>query len=112
MKYLVQRAESSFCPDCDRNIFLLCEEDGEGPQFYICFRCRYVGHIGKARLEVPDPQVIANNPKQVDRGWLMAFVADVSARLANLRQPMTNDMAAIALSRASTVARKLALREK
>lgn len=111
MKYLVQRTEG-FCPDCDRDLTLLCERDGHGPQFYICFPCRFVAHVGKERLKVWDPDVIARNPDRVDRGWLMAFVADVSSKLVNLRAPMTNDMAAIALSRASFIARKLALREK
>jgi len=69
MKYLVQRAEG-LCPDCDRPIYHLFERsaDWPAPQFYICFRCRYVGHIGHERLEVPEPDVIARNPKQVDQG--------------------------------------------
>lgn len=112
MKYLIQRTESSFCPDCDRRVYLLTEETGDWPQFYLCFRCRYVGHIGHRRLGVPDPEVIANNPKQVDRGWLVVFVQDVLGKLMNLKEPMTNDMAAIALARAALIARKLALREK
>jgi len=52
-KYLVQHAESSFCPDCNHRLFLLCEEWGKGPQFYICFRCRRIWHVGHGRIDVP-----------------------------------------------------------
>ena len=74
MKYLTQEAESSFCPDCDRRVTLLCEENGDGPQFYICFPCRFVAHIGEARLDVAEPDVVASYPEHVDRGWLMQIL--------------------------------------
>jgi hypothetical protein len=112
MKYRTMPADQTFCPDCDHTATLLCEEDGNGPAFYICFSCRFVGHVGHKRLEVAEPDVVASYPEHVDRGWLIAFVAEVSAKLVNLRAPMTNDMAAVALARASLIARKLALKER
>lgn len=41
--------ESSFCPDCDKPVTLL--SNGDRPQFYLCFDCKFVGEVGVGRVE-------------------------------------------------------------
>jgi hypothetical protein len=59
MEYVIQKADSSFCPNCGDNVHLLCPkwgskqestttDDGRLPDvaFYICFKCMKVFHVG------------------------------------------------------------------
>jgi hypothetical protein len=51
--YVLQRAEITYCPECNnQNVHMLCPEDyGKGDNaFYICFRCGYVGQIGVGKV--------------------------------------------------------------
>ena len=48
MKYSVSKLQDSFCPNCNRNVSLL--SDGNGPSFFICFDCQYVGHVGVGQV--------------------------------------------------------------
>lgn len=46
--YIIQLTQSSCCPNCNNLVHLLCDKDGrEGPAFYICWNCRFIGEIGK-----------------------------------------------------------------
>lgn len=47
--FILQKTESSFCPRCDTNVYLLCKGEDDvhlGPTFYICFNCKFIGEIG------------------------------------------------------------------
>jgi predicted RNA-binding Zn-ribbon protein involved in translation (DUF1610 family) len=44
--YIIQIVQSSYCPNCNNLVYLLCHKDGESPSFYICWNCHFVGEIG------------------------------------------------------------------
>ena len=50
--YVLQPDVKTFCPDCHRNVYLLCREDGNNkkPWFYICHHCGMVAEVGKGRV--------------------------------------------------------------
>ena len=48
--YVLQKTDDSFCPDCNQNVSLLCPKDADGPKFYICFHCGFVGQVGEGRV--------------------------------------------------------------
>jgi predicted RNA-binding Zn-ribbon protein involved in translation (DUF1610 family) len=45
--YVIQQTEKSHCPKCGTAVHLLCKDNFDGPAFYICFHCQYVGQFGK-----------------------------------------------------------------
>jgi hypothetical protein len=47
--YSTTQTESSFCPDCNEPVTLL--SNGDRPQFYLCFDCKFVGEVGVGRVE-------------------------------------------------------------
>lgn len=54
MKYVIQKAEKSFCPKCNKSVDLLCRKDGDNenfPWFYICFDCKLVAEVGRGEVE-------------------------------------------------------------
>lgn len=51
LRYVWQQTESSLCPQCDRPLVLLCEVWGLAPQFYICWDCKHIVHIGHGYVE-------------------------------------------------------------
>jgi len=51
--YLLMKTQSSYCPACNKKVYLLCEESGKkNPAFYICFDCKFIGELGKGRVVV------------------------------------------------------------
>lgn len=50
--YIFQETESSFCPKCDKNVYLMTNDMAPGtPNFYICFDCKWIGQIGVGEVE-------------------------------------------------------------
>ena len=56
-RYVLQHAEKSICPKCQKYLELLCHE-WAGPRreraFYICFDCRVVYEVGKGEVRRED----------------------------------------------------------
>jgi len=50
--YLVFKTESSFCPECNENAYLLTSVDKGKSSFYICFKCTFIGEVGVGRVKV------------------------------------------------------------
>jgi len=49
--YIFFKTESSFCPECSENAYLLTSDENKGkPAFYICFNCKFVGEVGVGRV--------------------------------------------------------------
>ncbi|WP_160198035.1 hypothetical protein [Senegalia massiliensis] len=41
------KQEKSHCPNCGNRTYKLSDEEREdSPKFNICFKCKYIGHIG------------------------------------------------------------------
>ena len=50
--YIIQKTESSFCPYCNKLVFLMCDKDGKTtPSFYICWSCEHIAEIGKGPVQ-------------------------------------------------------------
>jgi len=47
--YTTIQTESSFCPECNEPVTLL--SNGDRPQFYLCFDCKFVGEVGVGRVQ-------------------------------------------------------------
>jgi len=46
-KYVLQKAEGSYCPKCHKIPYLLVNEDVKPDiAFYICFDCKFIGQVG------------------------------------------------------------------
>lgn len=54
-KYVIQKEEKSFCPDCEGKVSLLTPRfpKPRDVMFYICFRCSRVAEVGRG----PVPKV-------------------------------------------------------
>jgi len=53
--FKVTRAEKVYCHACNSEMYRLSDERGQGsPEFYICFDCKYIGHIGVGQVEVKE----------------------------------------------------------
>jgi len=107
MKYQMIGADSNTCPDCGRHVDILIDTEGDGPHFYICFQCRYVGHVGSRRIPAPAPDRLTEGR---DYGYLLTLVSRIDDRLHNLRDPLSLHDAAEALYKASWLARQLCLK--
>jgi ribosomal protein S27AE len=49
-KYTLIKTERDFCPRCHEGVTLLSPEVlklGKLPGFYICFKCGFVGEVGR-----------------------------------------------------------------
>lgn len=45
--YRLRKPDGALCPDCSKPIHLLASNQlKDRPAFYICFDCKWVGHIG------------------------------------------------------------------
>lgn len=46
--YVLQLDEKSFCPQCEKPVDLLCDNEGNvrKPWFYICWACKTVAQVG------------------------------------------------------------------
>ena len=60
------KTESSFCPSCQKNVWLLYSDsffgnsippDSKSDAFYICFSCEFVGQIGVGKVEVENDSI-------------------------------------------------------
>lgn len=54
MSYIIQDVLQSYCPDCGKNVKLLCSEnitEEQKPAFYICFGCQFVGEVGVGKVK-------------------------------------------------------------
>lgn len=41
------KTEGGFCPTCGKEVHLMMDEERhEGPAFYICFECHFIGQVG------------------------------------------------------------------
>jgi len=51
--YVLQKAEKSYCPDCNNNVFLLATQEflKNDPAFYICFECQRIAEVGVRPIE-------------------------------------------------------------
>jgi len=50
--YIIQATQSSYCPNCNNLVYLLCDKDGrQCPSFYICWNCKFVAEIGKGPVQ-------------------------------------------------------------
>jgi predicted RNA-binding Zn-ribbon protein involved in translation (DUF1610 family) len=50
-----RKQEDVFCPDCGKEVYSLRDDDRhDSPKFYICFKCKYIGHIGVGRVPVKE----------------------------------------------------------
>jgi len=59
LQYVLQKTTSSFCNDCEKNVYLLIEKypnPGVNAIFYICFDCEKVSQAGVGPLEPIDPE--------------------------------------------------------
>jgi hypothetical protein len=50
-RYLIFKTESSFCPECNENAYLLTSVGNGKPSFYICFNCKFIGEVGVGRVK-------------------------------------------------------------
>lgn len=66
--YLLTPTEKSHCPKCHRLVWILSNlktpTGFKGPAFYVCFECKYVGHIGVGPVDC-QPELPLNNENQV-----------------------------------------------
>jgi len=64
--YILIEADSSICPECHQPVYLLTTDTlSNNPSFFICFRCKFVGHVGVGRVthkpdedNLPEGQVV------------------------------------------------------
>jgi hypothetical protein len=50
--YIIQRTQSSYCPNCSDLVYLLTDKDGKQvPAFYICWKCQSIAEIGKGPIK-------------------------------------------------------------
>lgn len=50
--YVIQRTQSSYCPNCSDLVYLLTDKDGKQvPAFYICWKCQSIAEIGKGPIK-------------------------------------------------------------
>ncbi len=53
-KYNLIKTTGSFCPKCDKEVYLLSHHDGiEEPAFFICFDCKTIGQVGIGKVTCP-----------------------------------------------------------
>jgi len=46
--YIIEKTQSSFCPNCNQLVYLMSDKDGiQCPSFYICWNCKSVAEIAK-----------------------------------------------------------------
>ena len=49
--YLLLKTDNSYCPLCEKPVYLLCEGSSKKkPSFYICFDCKFIGEVGKGKV--------------------------------------------------------------
>ena len=44
--YRLRKPDGGLCPDCASRVHMLSSTLHDRPAFYICFACKWVGHIG------------------------------------------------------------------
>jgi transcription elongation factor Elf1 len=50
-EYIIQKSFKSYCPDCHKEVDLLCTKNGEeNPWFYICWSCKQLFEVGKGKV--------------------------------------------------------------
>lgn len=56
-KYTLRKVPRVTCPECEKHAWWLAPEDLAMvalPSFFICFECKFIGHVGVGRIPVTE----------------------------------------------------------
>ncbi|MDF2615478.1 MAG: hypothetical protein K0Q47_133 [Sedimentibacter sp.] len=49
--FKLSKQENVFCPKCNKVVYRLSDDKRQdSPKFYICFDCKFIGHIGVGQV--------------------------------------------------------------
>lgn len=53
--FKAKRQEKVFCPNCGEQMYRLSDDKRhDSPKFNICFKCKFIGHVGVGAVDIKE----------------------------------------------------------